>query len=280
MNDKALFDGISFRMSKLTTKAYSTSFSLGIRFLGKKFQDPIYAIYGFVRFADEIVDTFHDFDKPTLLARFRADTYQSIQEGISLNPILNAFQATVRRFNIPLHLIDSFLDSMEMDLQERSYDQANFEKYIMGSAEVVGLMCLCVFVSGEMEAYQKLEHSAMRLGSAFQKINFLRDLQDDYLALGRAYFPGLNVEQFDSKTKKAIEADIAKDFADGLKGIKMLPKDARFGVYMAYMYYMRLFAKIKSLPHHRILSERVRIPNQRKYALFLGSYFRHRLGMI
>ncbi len=280
MNNKALFDRISFASSKLTTQAYSTSFSLGIRFLGKPFRDPIYAIYGFVRFADEIVDTFHDFDKAALLAKFRRDTYEAIQDGISLNPILNAFQATVRAFNIPMHLIDTFLDSMAMDLTEHKYDQANFEKYILGSAEVVGLMCLCVFVEGKQEQYDKLEYFAMRLGSAFQKINFLRDLHADYKTLGRAYFPGLNVEQFDSKTKATIEQDIAQDFELGLQGIKMLPKDARFGVYMAYVYYMGLFRKIKSLPHHRILEERVRIPNQRKYALFVGSYFRHQLNII
>lgn len=280
MNSKALFDSVSFGASKAVTKAYSTSFALGIRFLGKQFRDPIYGIYGFVRFADEIVDTFHDYDKATLLQKFRQDTYDAIQDRISLNPILNAFQAVVHQFRIPMHLIDTFLDSMAMDLTEQQYDQANFEQYVLGSAEVVGLMCLCIFVEGDPTQYQKLEYSAKRLGSAFQKINFLRDLQADYKTLGRAYFPGLNVEQFDSATKLAIEHDIAKDFADGLQGIKLLPKDARFGVYMAYVYYQRLFLKIKSLPHHRILQERVRIPNQRKYALFVGSYFRHQLNII
>lgn len=280
MNDKALFDKVSFRASKVATKAYSTSFSLGIRFLAKRFRDPIYAIYGFVRFADEIVDTFHDYDKADLLKRFRQDTYQALQEGISLNPILNSFLATVHKYNIPLHLIDTFLDSMEMDLSDQKYDQENFEKYILGSAEVVGLMCLCVFVEGDMKAYQKLEYYAMRLGSAFQKINFLRDLQADYMQLGRAYFPGIDMRNFDGNTKLAIENDIERDFEDGLNGIKQLPKDARFGVYMAYMYYHRLFRKIKSLPHHKILESRIRIPNQRKYALFVGSYFRHQFNII
>lgn len=280
MNNKALFDTVSFRASKLATKAYSTSFSLGIRFLAKKFREPIYAIYGFVRFADEIVDTFHDFDKASLLQRFRQDTYKALEEGISLNPILNSFQATARKHNIPIGLIDTFLDSMEMDLHDRKYDQASYEQYILGSAEVVGLMCLCVFVEGNVEAYKRLEYNAMRLGSAFQKINFLRDLQADYQELGRAYFPGIDMEKFDNATKKTIEKDIEQDFADGLAGIKMLPKDARFGVYMAYMYYHRLFRKIKSMPHHRMLSERVRIPNQRKYALFVGSYFRHQFNII
>jgi len=277
---KAIFDDVSVRCSRLTTKRYSTSFSLGIRFLHKRFRDPIYSIYGFVRFADEIVDTFHDFDKADLLKRFRADTYQAIEEGISLNPILNAFQAVVRRYNIPLELVETFLHSMEMDLEQTEYDQKSFEEYILGSAEVVGLMCLCVFVDGEKEAYEKLRYYAMRLGSAFQKINFLRDLHADYINLGRAYFPGLEVEEFDSETKAQIEADIEKDFDDGLKGIKMLPKDARFGVYMAYKYYRRLFRKIRSLPHNRILEERIRIPNQKKYALFVGSLVRHQFNLI
>ena len=277
---KAVFDHVSIGCSKLATKSYSTSFSMAIQLLGKQHRDPIYAIYGFVRFADEIVDTFHDFDKASLLGRFRQETYQAIAEGISLNPILNSFQAAVRRFNIPMHLIDTFLDSMAMDLEQRTYDQKDFEKYILGSAEVVGLMCLCVFVNGDMAQYQQLEYYAKRLGSAFQKINFLRDMNADYVGLGRAYFPGLEVERFDAATKLRIEEDIAKDFADGLKGIKLLPKDARLGVYLAYVYYMRLFRKIRSLPHTRVLEERVRIPNQRKYALFVGSYFRHQFNII
>lgn len=277
---KSLFDQVSIKCSRLTTRSYSTSFSLGIRFLGKRFRDPIYSIYGFVRFADEIVDTFHDFDKAELLRRFRADTHLAIQEGISLNPILNSFQEVVHRYKIPLSLVDTFLDSMEMDLSEQKYDQEGFEKYILGSAEVVGLMCLCVFVEGDKKKYQELEYYAMRLGSAFQKINFLRDMHMDYEELGRAYFPGMNVETFDALTKKKIEEDIEKDFRDGYTGIKMLPKDSRFGVYVAYVYYHRLFRKIRHLPHDRILSERVRIPNQRKYAIFVGSYFRHQLNIL
>lgn len=277
---KALFDDVSIRCSKLATKSYSTSFSMGIRFLHKRFRNPIYAVYGFVRFADEIVDTFHDYDKEELFQRFRQDTYRAIDERISLNPILNSFQATVHAFNIPMELIDTFLDSMEMDLYETEHDQASFEKYILGSAEVVGLMCLYVFVDGDKEKYRELEFYAMRLGSAFQKINFLRDLHADYVKLGRAYFPGLEMEDFDDKMKAGIEADIEKDFDDGLTGIKMLPKDARFGVYMAYKYYRRLFRKIRSLPHNRILEERIRIPNQKKYALFVGSLLRHQFNII
>ncbi len=277
---KAVFDDVSMRCSKMTTKSYSTSFSLGIRFLHKRFRNPIYAIYGFVRFADEIVDTFHDFDKKTLLNRFRQDTYKAIEEGISLNPILNSFQATVKEFNIPMKLIDTFLDSMEMDLEDIEYDQVTYEKYILGSAEVVGLMCLCVFVDGDRDTYNHLEYNAMRLGSAFQKINFLRDLQADYKELGRTYFPGVEMDRFDGKTKAQIEADIEKDFDDGYEGIKQLPKDARFGVYMAYKYYRRLFSKIRSLPHNRIMEERIRIPNQKKYALFVGSLLRHQFNIL
>ncbi len=277
---KALFDDVSAQCSKMITKSYSTSFSLGIRFLHKRFRNPIYAIYGFVRFADEIVDTFHDYNKEELFRRFRQDTYLALEEGISLNPVLNSFQDTVKRFNIPLKLIDTFLESMEMDLEERKYDQTEYEKYILGSAEVVGLMCLYVFVDGNQKSYQHLEYNAMRLGSAFQKINFLRDIQADYHELGRTYFPGVEMEHFDQNTKAEIEADIEKDFEDGYAGIIQLPKDARFGVYMAYKYYQRLFSKIRSLPHNRIMAERIRIPNQRKYALFVGSLLRHQFNML
>lgn len=277
---KAIFDDVSVRCSKMTTKTYSTSFSLGIRFLHQRFRNPIYAIYGFVRFADEIVDTFHDFDKAVLLERYRQDTHLAVKEGISLNPILNAFQDAVRKFNIPMHLVDTFLDSMAMDLEKKDYDQKEYEKYILGSAEVVGLMCLCVFVDGNEEQYKHLEYGATRLGSAFQKINFLRDMHADYIKMGRTYFPGVEMEQFNREVKTQIEKDIEKDFDAGYAGIKQLPKDARFGVYMAYKYYRRLFRKIRSMPHTQILAERVRIPNQRKYALFVGSLLRHQFNML
>jgi phytoene synthase len=280
MSTKSLFDSVSFRTSKLTTQAYSTSFSLGIRLLAQRFQAPIYGVYGFVRFADEIVDTFHDYDKASLLQKFRSDTYAAIADRISLNPILNAFQTVVHAYRIPISLIDTFLDSMAMDLDVRNYDREQLEKYILGSAEAVGLMCLCIFVDGAENEYNKLKYNASRLGSAFQKINFLRDLRSDCKVLGRAYFPGLDFEQFDAVTKARIEEDIAQDFADGLAGIKLLPKDARFGVYIAYVYYMGLFRKIQRLPHHCIMEARVRIPNQQKYALLIGSYFRHQLNII
>lgn len=277
---KQIFDTLSFDMSELTTKRYSTSFSLGISFLDKAIRKPIYNIYGFVRFADEIVDSFHGFDKQALLNDFRKDTYKAIEQGISLNPILNSFQWAVNTYNIPIDLIDTFLDSMEMDLNKQFYDQSQYEKYILGSAEVVGLMCLKIFVYGDQDEYERLKPLAMKLGSAFQKINFLRDLKADYQDLGRTYFPGIDLNEFNASVKKEIERDIEVDFAQGYEGIKQLPKSSRFGVYMAYVYYYKLFTKIKSIDAQVILSERVRIPNNKKYRLFVTSYLRHNLNLI
>ncbi|MEY3592333.1 MAG: hypothetical protein RLZZ38_1309 [Bacteroidota bacterium] len=277
---KALFDQISQEMSELTTKRYSTSFSLGISFLHKEIQKPIYAIYGFVRFADEIVDTFHGYDKEKLLADFKVQTYQAIEAGISLNPILNSFQWAVNRYQIPTELIDTFLDSMEMDLQKHTYDQGKYETYILGSAEVVGLMCLKVFVEGDQAQYEHLKPYAMKLGAAFQKINFLRDLKADYQELGRTYFPGINLTEFNNALKTEIEADIALDFQKGYEGILLLPRKARFGVYMAYKYYFKLFKKIKSTPAEMVLNERIRIPNYRKMRILLTSYVRHNLNLL
>lgn len=278
---KALFDRISQRSSRMVTKSYSTSFSLGILFLDRALHQHIYAIYGFVRFADEIVDTFHDYDKEALLADFKRQTYEAIERGISLNPILNSFQKTVRVFNIDRDLIETFLQSMEMDLHpEKEYDQQSYEEYILGSAEVVGLMCLKVFCYGQESLYQKLRYSAMKLGSAFQKINFLRDLQADYNELGRVYFPNVDMSGFNDQIKADIEADIEKDFHDGYQGIIKLPKKARFGVYVAYVYYYALFNKIKSTPSHIILNQRVRIPNRNKYGLLLSSYLRHSFNIL
>lgn len=276
---KDLFDMISKKSSKLTTVTYSTSFSMGIRFFSKKYHDPIYAIYGFVRFADEIVDSFHAYDKAKLLERFKADTYLAIEEKISLNPILNNFQWAVNKYNIERELIDKFLKSMEMDLQDIEYDQPAFEEYILGSAEVVGLMCLRVFCEGDDARYNDLKHPAMRLGSAFQKINFLRDLKADYQGLGRSYFPNIDLRKFDEETKKKIEDDIAIDFKDGLNGIKRLPRGARFGVYIAYVYFYKLFLKIKRVRSEQILRERIRIPNRTKYKLLVTSFIRHQLNM-
>jgi phytoene synthase len=279
---KNIFDNLSHEMSTLTTKKYSTSFSLGISFLKKDLQKPIYAVYGFVRFADEIVDSFHNFDKAELLEDFKKQTFTAIAKGISLNPILNSFQWAVNKYNIPLELIETFLASMEMDLESEkaSFDQTKYEQYILGSAEVVGLMCLKIFVRGDEIAYEKLKDSARKLGSAFQKINFLRDLKADYQDLGRTYFPGINMEDFSSEVKREIEEDIAKDFHEGYQGIIKLPKDARFGVYMAYIYYYKLFTKIKATSAETILNERIRIPNNKKYRLFVFSYLRHNFNMI
>lgn len=277
---KEIFDKVSFKASKYTANSYSTSFSLGIRFLGKRFREPIYNIYGFVRFADEIVDTFHDYDKRYLLDKFRQDTWEAIDSGISLNPILNSFQHVVREYGIEREVIETFLKSMEMDLDETRYDQEGFEEYILGSAEVVGLMCLSVFCEGDQKRYNELKYYAMRLGSAFQKINFLRDLKADYQQLGRAYFPGLDVSRFDEDTKRQLEEDIAKDFADGYRGIKMLPEGSQFGVYVAYVYYSRLFNKIRNTPSSRIMEERIRIPNSKKFALFLRSYARYSFNLL
>lgn len=277
---KTLFDDISVRTSKMVTNTYSTSFSLGVKFLANRFHNPIYAIYGFVRFADEIVDSFHDYNKQELFTQFKADTYKAIEQKISLNPVLNNFQQVVHQYQIDTWLIDTFLRSMEMDLTEHTYDQKGYEEYILGSAEVVGLMCLKVFVEGNEANYNKLKNSAMKLGSAFQKINFLRDFKADVNELGRMYFPELMHQPFNEETKKQIETDILKDFRAGYEGIIQLPKDARFGVYVAYIYYFQLFKKIKRLSATRIQEERIRIPDNQKYALFFGSYLRHSFNML
>ncbi len=277
---KSLFDKVTIRTSKLTTNAYSTSFSLGIKVLGKKYQNPIYAIYGFVRYADEIVDTFHDYDKEKLLKRFRRDTYRAIDEGISLNPILHSFQMTVNKYDIDPELIETFLDSMKMDIYKHRYDREGYKRYILGSAEVVGLMCLKVFLDGDEKEYQRLKPYAMGLGSAFQKINFLRDLHADVNNLERVYFPELNGGRFDEETKKAIEDDIEKDFKQGYEGIKLLPKSTRFGVWLAYVYFYALFRKIKKLQPETIMSERVRIPNRRKYRLLFTTYIKHSFNIL
>lgn len=277
---KKIFDKISVRNSKMVTKAYSTSFSLGIRFLATRFQNPIYAVYGFVRLADEIVDSFHGYPKAEMLAEFKAETFKAIERGISTNPILNSFQDVVNNYQIDHENIRTFLKSMEMDLADQTYNQQAYEEYILGSAEVVGLMCLRVFTEGNDSMYQSLKPAAMKLGSAFQKINFLRDFKADNEGLGRLYFPQLQNQSFNEQTKREIEIDVLKDFEAGYEGIKMLPKDARFGVYVAYIYYSRLLNKIVTLPPQAILEERVRISDNQKYALFFGSYLRHSFNML
>lgn len=277
---KALYDQISLKTSTVITQKYSTSFSLGIRFLHRRFHDPIYAIYGYVRVADEIVDTFHDYDKRRLLQDYRKDTYMSFDDGISTNPVLNAYQWVVNKYDISRELTDTFLDSMEMDLGDVEYDQSTYEKYILGSAEVVGLMCLKIFVDGDKEKYEELKPYAMKLGSAFQKINFLRDLKADYKELGRTYFPGVDFNTFDEGVKSQLEADIAEDFRLGYIGITKLPKASRFGVYIAYIYYARLLRKIQQTPANEMMNTRIRIPNSKKYSLFFSSYLKHKFNLL
>lgn len=277
---KELYDQVSIKCSRLTTKTYSTSFSLGIRCLGKELRDPIYAIYGFVRFADEIVDTFHDYNKEQLLEKFKEDTYRAIDDTISTNPILNSFQTTVNHYKIDRELITSFLKSMEMDLQKKTYSPEGIKEYILGSAEVVGLMCLRVFCNGQDDLYNQLKPYAMSLGSAFQKINFLRDLRADYVGMGRTYFPEVDLNNFNDETKRTIEESIAKDFHHGYEGILRLPRSSRFGVYVAYVYYLALFKKIKNTRPQDILESRVRIANHDKARLLAYSYFKHQLNML
>lgn len=277
---KQLFDQISVKSSKLVTNTYSTSFSLGIKFLDKSIRTPIYNIYGFVRFADEIVDSFHGYDKANLLEKFRLDTIEAIDQGISLNPILNSFQDTVNRYNIEWDLIETFLESMKMDLNPEVSDQAYYEKYILGSAEVVGLMCLHVFTEGNKDLYAKLKPSAQKLGSAFQKVNFLRDAQMDFIDLGRTYFPDVDFNNFSDSDKVEIENDIEKDFREALSGIKQLPSSSRGGVYLAYYYYLRLFRKIKGVSSENIIAERIRIPNGQKFILMLQSFAKHQTNLL
>jgi len=253
---------------------------LGIRCLGKELRDPIYSIYGFVRVADEIVDTFHDYDKKQLLEKFKEDTYRAIEDGISTNPILHSFQITVNHFNIDRDLIASFLKSMEMDLNQKNYSPEDFKEYVLGSAEVVGLMCLQVFCNGNAAVYSRLKPNARSLGSAFQKINFLRDLKADYIGMGRTYFPELDMNQLNDETKRAIEESIAKDFDHGYEGVVKLPKSSRLGVYVAYVYYLALFKKIKNTPCDQVLQSRIRIRNRDKARLLAYSFLKHQFNML
>ncbi len=264
-----LYLQVSLEASKRLTQAYSTSFSSGIRTLDKRYHEAIYAVYGFVRLADEIVDTFYEQNQADLLARFRQDTYRAIEEKISLNPILHAFQWAVNTYQMESELIDAFLHSMEMDLSDREYDLPTYKQYIYGSAEVVGLMCLRVFCAGDSMEYERLKLDACALGSAFQKINFLRDIKSDFEDRGRVYFPGVDYHQLTDAEKKEIEADIQADFDAGLRGIEALPKSARKGVLLAYEYYIRLFEKIKAVPVTRLKSERIRVPDWEKLVIYL-----------
>jgi phytoene synthase len=275
-----IFHEVSQECSRITTEKYSTSFSSSIRLLHKDLRVPIFNIYGFVRFADEIVDTFHGFDKATLFNEFKVATYQAIERKISLNPILHSFQLTVNQYHIDLKLIDAFLYSMELDLNKRAYDRSGYEEYIYGSAEVVGLMCLSVFCEGNKSEYEKLRPSAKSLGAAFQKVNFLRDLKADFEGLDRVYFPDCDFSNFTTEDKLMIEADIQKDFDDAYAGIIQLPLKARFGVYVAYKYYLSLFKKIKKIAPQQILEERIRIPDYGKAYILAKAGIRSQLNIL
>lgn len=276
---KIIFDSISAACSKKITQSYSTSFTLGIQFLDGKLHKPIYNIYGLVRCADEIVDSFHQFDKKYLLNKYKADALEAIEQRISLNPILNSFQETANRYNIGLDLINIFFESMEMDIEKKEYNKEAFDKYILGSAEVVGLMCLKVFTEGDIIKYEKLKPYAMKLGSAFQKVNFLRDIGNDINDLGRFYFPKSD-GNFTSTEKNNIEMEIEAEFKIALEGIRMLPLGARRGVYLAYSYYINLFRKIKKYSAEKVLLERVRLPASKKLSLMFNCILKEKLNFI
>ncbi len=275
-----LYDNSAQICSSIVTKTYSTSFSSAIKMLHKSIRQPVYNIYGFVRFADEIVDTFHNQNKMELLAEFKKETYAAIQRGLSTNPILHSFQLTVNKYNIEHDLIEAFFNSMEFDLTEKNYDQSGYEKYIYGSAEVVGLMCLFVFCNGKKELYEKLKPGARSLGAAFQKVNFLRDVKADYEGMQRMYFPNCNFNNFTQNEKEGIEADIQLDFDNAYKSILHLPLSSRFGVYVAYKYYLGLFKKIKKVQPTRIMEERIRIPNYKKFYIVFKAGLRHQFNLL
>lgn len=278
---KTIFDLVSYKCSKLVTTSYSTSFSLAVKMLAPSIRKDIYNIYGFVRFADEIVDSFHDYDKETLFDQFENDLHLALSNKISLNPILNSFQHTVHKYNISKELIDSFMYSMRLDLTKKVYTtEEEYKEYIYGSADVVGLMCLQVFVQADEEKYNELKEAAMSLGSAFQKVNFLRDLKADYDVLERTYFPNTNFDQLDEASKTRIVDEIEEDFRKGYEGIVKLPVEARFGVYTAYRYYIKLLQKLKNTPPLEIKNKRIRVPNYQKFGLLARSYVNYRLNLL
>ncbi len=280
MSSFQLYNEVTALSSKQTTLMYSSSFSSAINLLHKDLRQPIYDIYGFVRFADEIVDTFHDYDKKLLFDQFKKDTYLALEQGISLNPILHRFQMTYREYKIDPSLLEAFLYSMEMDLSQHAHDESSYQKYIYGSAEVVGLMCLYIFCKGDFTQYEQLKPAAQSLGAAFQKVNFLRDIKADFEGLERVYFPNCDFNHFTEKDKLAIEADIQKDFENALEGIKALPLQCRFGVYVAYKYYYSLFKKIKKTQHHAILKTRIRIPDYGKVFILAKAKLRSQLNFL
>jgi phytoene/squalene synthetase len=280
MSTFQLYNQVTAETSKQTTLMYSSSFSSAIKLLHEDLRQPIYDVYGLVRYADEIVDTFHDFDKAKLLAQFKIDTYNAIEQGISLNPILHRFQLTFRKYNIGQDLVEAFFNSMEMDLSKQDYDAAAYQNYIYGSAEVVGLMCLHIFCDGNKEKYEQLRSSAQSLGAAFQKVNFLRDIKADFEGLERMYFPNCDFTNFKPEDKQQIEADIQADFSAALKGIKLLPIKARFGVYVAYKYYYTLYKKIRKTQHDSILHTRIRIPDYGKLFILAKAKIRSQLNLL
>ena len=278
---KALFDNVSNQCSKIVTQSYSTSFSSAVKMLAPSIRQDIYNIYGFVRLADEIVDTFHDYNKEELFSRFENELKIALQEKISLNPVLNSFQHTVEKHQIPEELIDAFMKSMKSDLSKKVYKtKEEYEDYIYGSADVVGLMCLKVFVKGDHELYESLKKSAMRLGSAFQKVNFLRDLKADFEDLERTYFPNTDLKNLDENAKKEIIQEIEDDFEAGFEGIKKLPLEAKFGVYTAYIYYKKLLSKLKQTPSSEIKNTRIRVPDYQKISLLANCYVKYRLNLL
>ncbi|WP_308991258.1 phytoene/squalene synthase family protein [Mariniflexile litorale] len=278
---KTLFDTVSYHCSKIVTKTYSTSFSLATKMLYKSIRSDIYNIYGFVRFADEIVDSFHDYNKEELFNRFSADLEHALKDKISLNPILNSFQYTYHKYNIDKSLVDAFMKSMQLDLHKTTYlTDEEYKDYIYGSADVVGLMCLKVFVKGNTDKYNELKDTAMALGSAFQKVNFLRDLEADFDGLNRSYFPNVNLNNLDEASKTQIINDIEHDFEKGLSGIKKLPIEAKFGVFMAYRYYSQLLKKLKKTPALQIRSARIRVSNPKKVELLMRSYVKYQLNLM
>jgi len=278
---KKLFDDVSEICSKVVTESYSTSFSLATKMLSTSIRQDIYNIYGFVRFADEIVDSFHNYNKEELLNNFEKELKYSLEKKISLNPILNSFQKTVHKYNIDIKLINAFLKSMRWDLNKKQYlDKSEFDEYVYGSADVVGLMCLKVFVEGDNKMYEELRIPAMALGSAFQKVNFLRDLKEDHEGLNRSYFPNLNFENFNEESKLIILKEIESDFSKAIKGIFNLPNSARFGVYTAYKYYLKLLNKLRGTPPIKIKSTRIRVPNYEKMNVLARSYVRYRLNIL
>ena len=278
---KSIFDSLSFECSKRVTQTYSTSFSSAVKMLAPSIRQDIYNIYGFVRFADEIVDSFHDYPKETLFDLFETDLANALAHKISLNPILNAFQHTVHQYNIPNELIAAFMKSMKLDLSKSVYEtEQEYQDYIYGSADVVGLMCLKVFVKGDIESYNKLKNSAMRLGSAFQKVNFLRDLKDDHEVLSRTYFPNTDLNRLDEQAKAKIIQEIEADFAAGYEGIIQLPFEAKFGVYTAFVYYKKLLHKLSKTPSAEIKNTRIRVSDYQKIGLFARCYFTYKLNII